>query len=258
MPVAAGLHYHLHEGGGLDRPPLVLLHGEGGDHLSWPAEVRRLPETRVYTLDLPGHGKTAGHGRQSIEAYARSVADFMREAGLAKAVFAGHSMGGAVALTLALDYPQKVCGLELVACGPRLPVGSAVLENAVNPSTFPLALKLLQQACLTSQSPPPQAEAAFKRMAASRQTLLYGDLLACDRYDVSARLEAIGVPTLAVCGTDDKLTPPRFSESLATRIPGAALQTVDGAGHLLMQEQPRRLAKLTSVFLLTIPYKPWE
>lgn len=256
MPIAAGLHYFLHEGGGFSRPPLVLLHGAGGDHLSWPPEVRRLPNARVYTLDLPGHGKTEGPGCQSIEDYARSVIDFINEAGVGRAVFVGHSMGGAIALSLALDFPERVCGLGLISSGPRLPIASAILENAATASTFPQAVKTLQQSLFSPAASALIMDATFKRLAANRQTLLHGDLLACDRFDVTTRLDSIRTPTLVACGTDDKLTPIRFSEILAMRIPGAALQTVDRTGHMLMLEQPQRLAKLLSVFMLTIPYMP--
>jgi len=256
MPTAAGLHYFLHEGGSVLKPPLVLLHGAGGDHLSWPPEVRRLPDCRVFTPDLPGHGKSEGPGCQSIEDYARSIVSFIDAAGLSRALFVGYSMGGAIALSLALDYPDRVAGISLISTGPRLPIPSSVLENAVHPSTLPLAIKILQEMSLGSQTPASLKGTAFERQAATRQTLLLSDLLACDRFNVTDRLDAIHTPTLVVCGTDDKLTPIRFSKTLASRIPGAALQTVDGAGHMLVLEQPRRLARLISVFLATIPYLP--
>jgi pimeloyl-ACP methyl ester carboxylesterase len=81
-------------------------------------------------------------------------------------------------------------------------------------------------------------------------------LRASDQFDVTANLGAIKVPVLVLCGTDDQLAPRRFSENLAEHIPGAALQTIDGAGHLVMLEQPRRVAGLLSVFLNAIPYVP--
>jgi pimeloyl-ACP methyl ester carboxylesterase len=165
-------------------------------------------------------------------------------------------MGGAITLSLALDYPDRVAGISLISTGPRLPIPSPVLENAVHPSTLPLAIKRLQEMSLGPQTPASLKRTAFERLAATRQTLLLSDLLACDHFNVTDRLDAIHTPTLVVCGTDDKLTPLRFSEALATRIPGAALQTVDGAGHMLVLEQPRRLARLISVFLATIPYLP--
>jgi pimeloyl-ACP methyl ester carboxylesterase len=256
MPTAAGLHYFLHEAGSVLRPPLVLIHGAGGEHLSWPAEARRLPDCRVFTLDLPGHGKTEGPGHQSVEDYARSVVDFMDAAGLSRAVFAGHGMGGAIALVLALDYPDRVAGISLISTGPRLPVPASVLENAANPSTLPLAINTLQEMSFGSETPISLREVVFKRLVETRQTLLLGDWLACDRFDVTGRLEAIRTSTLVVCGTGDKITPLHFSETLASQIPGAALQTVDEAGHMLALEQPRHLAKLMGIFLATIPYMP--
>ena len=256
MPTAAGLHYFLHEGGNRLKPALVLIHGAGGDHLSWPPEVRRLPGYRVIALDLPGHGKTAGPGCQSVQDYARAVAEFIDVVGFSRAVFVGRALGGAIALALALDYPDRVAGIGLISTGPTLPIPSSVIENAANPSTLPLAIKSLQEMSLGPQTPENLKGMVFKRLAEIRQTLLLDDLLACDRFNVTDRLNAIQTPVLVVCGTDDKLTPLRFSEILSSQIPGAALQTMEGTGHMLVLEQPGRLAKLISVFLATIPYKP--
>jgi pimeloyl-ACP methyl ester carboxylesterase len=165
-------------------------------------------------------------------------------------------MGGAVALAIALECPERVAGIGLISTGARLPVPSQILENAANLSTLPLAIQALQEKSFSSQANESLKETTLKRLSGTRQTLLLSDWLACDRFDVSGRLEAIQAPTLVVCGTDDKLTPLHFSETLASQIPGAALQTVDGAGHMLVLEQPGRLAKLFSIFLATIPYTP--
>lgn len=256
MPTAAGLHYFLHEGGGALKPPLVLLHGIGGDRLSWTPDIRCLPECRAFTLDLPGHGRTEGPGRQSIEEYAHSIIGFIDSSGFSRAAFVGYSMGGAIALSLALDYPDRVAGIGLVSTGSCLPIPSSVLENAANSSTLPLAIKSLLELSFGARTPKNITDMLSKRLLKTRQTLLLSDLLACDRFNVTDRLDAIQTPTLVVCGTDDKLTPLRFSKALATQIPGAALQTVDGAGHMLVLEQPRRLARLLSLFLATIPYSP--
>jgi pimeloyl-ACP methyl ester carboxylesterase len=256
MPTAAGLHYFLHEGGSKLRSPLVLIHGAGGDHLSWPPEMRRLLDYHIITLDLPGHGKTEGPGRQSIQAYAHDVAAFVDGIGLSRAIFIGHAMGGAIALSLALDYPDRVTGIGLISTGPSLPIPASVIENAANQSTLPLAIKWLQEMSLGSQTPANVKEIIFKSLSGTRQTLLLDDLLACDQFNLTDRLDTIRTPALVVCGSEDKLTPPRFSELLSQRIPASALQIVDGAGHMLILEQPIRLAKLISVFVATIPYVP--
>jgi pimeloyl-ACP methyl ester carboxylesterase len=61
---------------------------------------------------------------------------------------------------------------------------------------------------------------------------------------------------LVVCGEQDQLTPPHYSSTLAAQIPDAALQIIDQAGHLVMLEQSQRMAKILSVFLMTLPYTP--
>ncbi len=238
------------------RPPLVLIHDAGGDHLSWPAEIRLLPRTRVYTLDLPGHGKTSGLGRQYVEDYARCIVEFMHAVGLSRAVFGGHGMGGAIGLTLALDHPEWVAGLIAIASGPRLMIPSIVMENGANASTLPQAINILQGMSYHTNSPAYLQEAVCSRLMQMRQTLLYGDWLACNRFDINGRIKAIRTPTLVICGTSDRLTPLHLSEILAGQIPGAALQTVDEAGHMAILEQPKHIAKLISVFLNTLPYTP--
>ena len=210
----------------------------------------------MITLDLPGHGKTDGPGCQSIEDYARRVVKFLDVSGFSRAVFVGHSMGGAIALALALDYPDRVVGMVLISTGACLPIPSSVIENASNQSTLLLAIQRLQEMSFGSQTSPALSEISLKRLTEIRQPLLLGDLVACDRFNMTGRLGAIRSPALVVCGTEDKLTPIRFSELLSSQIPGAALQTVERAGHMLILEQPGRLAKLIRVFLATIPYSP--
>ncbi len=256
MPLSAGIYYFFHDGGKTTRPPIILLHGAGGDHLVWPPEIRHLSGIRVYALDLPGHGKSGGAGRQSAEDYAKTVIEFMDAAGLWRAVFVGHSMGGAIALDLALEYPERTAGLGLISSGARLPVSASILENAASASTFSFAVQSLHNLSWGPRSSRRLVEQNFKRLMTVRPTLLYGDLLACDRFDATERLTSIRTPVLVICGTDDKLMPVHYSATLAAQIPGAALQTVDEAGHLVMLEQPQRLAKLLSVFLTTIPYTP--
>lgn len=258
MPIAAGIHYFLHEGGRTTKPPLVLIHGAGGDHLTWPPEIRRLAEARVFTLDLPGHGRSQGPGRQTVAEYADSVVGFLNGAGVSRALFIGHALGGAIALTLAIDHPGRVAGLGLISTGPCLPIASSALENAANPATCNLAVQSLLELMQISQAEKNLKAQIFRHMCSIRPTLLHGDLHACDQFDVQTRLDAIRTPALVICGTDDQLTPRRYSENLARQIFGSALQTIEDAGHLVMLEQPRRVAGLLSVFLTSLPYIPGE
>jgi pimeloyl-ACP methyl ester carboxylesterase len=253
MPIAAGLHYYLHEGGKPGTPPIVLIHGAGGDHLCWPPEIRHLPGRRVIAVDLPGHGKSTGLGCQSVDGYCPGITKLLDETSISKAVFIGHAMGGAVALSLALDHPERVAGIGLISCGSRLPIASSVLEDAANSATFTRAVRSIIDLMQVSPSSPGLENHTLKQLSGIRQSLLLGDLRASARFDVSNRLEMIHTRVLVICGTEDQFTPRHFSESLANRIPGAALQTVNGMGHLVMLEHPRRVTALLKLFISTIP-----
>ena len=101
----------------VELPPSYLIHGAGGHHLYWPPQIRRLTGYRVYALDLPGHGRSGGSGQQTIDSYTTAVKDWLIEVNLHSAVFVGHSMGSAIALSLALNYPDHVLGLVLIGGG---------------------------------------------------------------------------------------------------------------------------------------------
>ena len=122
MPIAAELYYFAHEAEDTAEksPPVILIHGAGGTHLSWPPQIRRLDGERIYALDLPGHGKSDGAGRHSMDEYADDIITFMKELKLREAVMVGVSMGSAIALTLALKSPKKVLGLGLLGSGAKM------------------------------------------------------------------------------------------------------------------------------------------
>ena len=249
MPSIADIYYHEYAGGEAQRSAVVLIHGAGGTHLYWPAELRRLPGYRVFALDLPGHGKSAGRGLQSIAAYAQAVKDWLLAVGLHSAVFAGHSMGSAIALTLALEHAGHVNGLILLGAGARLKVSPELLENAASHTTYQNAVNMVIDWSFGSGAPPRLKELAGQRMAETRSSVLYGDFFACDAFDETERIEQIRQPVLVICGNEDRMTPLRQSQYLAEHIPGAVLKTIPDAGHMVMLEKPQPVADILLGFL---------
>jgi pimeloyl-ACP methyl ester carboxylesterase len=259
MPVSAGIYYFLSQGNPPDGLPVVLLHGAGGMHLSWPTEVRRLPGQRVYAVDLPGHGKSQeSGGQQTIAGYACLVLDWLDSIKLNRAVLVGHSMGSAIALTLALHHPGRVLGVGLLGGGVRLRIHPDLLAASGSPTSFHKAVEGLVSSSFSPKTSPQLVELVRRRMVEIRQSVLYGDLLACNAFDVSAQITGVRQPALVLCGIDDQMTPLRYAQYLADAIPIARLQLVPAAGHMLMLEQPQAVAEAISAWLKTIPFVPGE
>jgi pimeloyl-ACP methyl ester carboxylesterase len=258
MPVAASLYYFSHLEEEHLRPPVILIHGAGGHHLHWPPEIRRLTGQRMIAPDLPGHGKSDGVGRQSIADYAQCVLDLLDALYLHKAVIVGHSMGAAIALSLALDHPRRVLGLGLIGGGARLRVSPDLIQNTASPSTLPHALQAIAEMSFSPKVEPRLKQLAMQRMTATRSTVLNGDFLACDHFDVMERLSKIRLPTLVMCGADDRMAPLRYSEYLSLSIKHAQLVVIPDAGHMVMIEKPKEVAGVLSDFINGFNYRPGE
>lgn len=191
---------------------------------------------------------------QSINTYTLSLIDWLDAIDLHSAILIGHSMGGAIALALALDYPGRVLGLGLVGAGARLRVAPELLEQASNQTTFLNAVSFVIRRSFSPGAPTRLTELAARRMAETRSSVLYGDFLACDEFDIRDRLEEIRQPTLIVCGTDDQMTPVRQAQFLVSGIPNSMLKLIPNAGHMVMLEQPQMVAAAISEFVGAIPY----
>jgi len=255
MPIATEIYYHRYQGGEqAENPAVVLIHGAGGTHLYWPSQIRRLPGYDVLAVDLPGHGKSAGRGLQSISAYTEALLAWLEAAGLHSAVFIGHSMGSAIALSLALDHPEHVLGLGLLGAAARMPVSPAILESTATQTTFHRAVAMVVKLSFSPQAPERLVELATQRMAETRPSVLHGDFLACDAFDVTARLSEIRQPTIVISGAKDRMTPARNAQYLANEIPNASFSIVEDAGHMVMLEEPDLVADLLLGFLEPIQH----
>ena len=253
MPSANGLYYFSHDAEDPESPPILLIHGAGGSHLYWPPDIRRLNGFRVVALDLPGHGKSEGIGRQSISDYVEAVQDFMDAVDMPAAVVAGHSMGSAIALQLALDAPDRVLALVMVSGGSRLRVNPSILENAANPATFSLAVKAINDWAFGLESDPRVRELASQRMEKeTRPTVLHGDFVACNDFDASERLDEVTKPALFICGTEDKMTPLRYSHAIHEQVKKSELVEIEGAGHMVMIEKSREVAQALEEFIVKL------
>lgn len=249
MPIAGKIYYFASRQGSNNGSAVILIHGAGGTHLHWPYNLRRLNGHRVLAPDLPGHGKSNGIGEQDIDKYAHGLVSWMQEVGVKKAAVIGHSMGGAIAQSIAINYPQLVERLVLISTGAVLPVNQDLLEKVSSPTTAPAALDLITKWSYSPQASPKLLKKAREQMGEIRPSVIYGDFLACNQFDSTKELSNIGAPTLILCGEEDKMTPLRFSKQLEASIPNARLTTIPSAGHMVMLEQPEIVSKMVFDFL---------
>jgi pimeloyl-ACP methyl ester carboxylesterase len=230
-----------------ERPPIVLIHGAGGDHLLWPAALRRAADRRVYALDLPGHGRAGGLACRTVEENAQAVAGFLRAEGVGPAVLVGHSMGGAVGLAVALGDPGCVAALVLIASAAQLPASAALLARLER--DFEGALELIARTAWAPGAPAALVERGRQALCAAGPQTLLADLRACQRFDVGGRLAEIRVPCLVVAGEADRIVPLDASARLAAGLAHSRFTVISGGGHMLSLEQPEQVAAAVRAFV---------
>lgn len=215
--------------------PVIFCHGSGGGHHHWLYQLKNLRRpVNPLAVDLPGHGRSDGDALNSVAAYRDWLHDFSRAIGCGRFIPAGHSLGGAIALDYAVHYPDNIPGLILVGTGSRLRVLPAFLDSLQEGNVPPELADFLYG---------PDADDELltrgrEEVASCAASVYYADLSACDCYDISSELPRISVPALVICGTDDRLTPVKYSRFLADNIPRSRIELIAGAGHMVMLEKP--------------------
>lgn len=244
--------YADHRDPTIHRPVTLLVHGAGGTHLDWPAEIRRMPELNAIAADLPGHGRSNGEGRNSISAYAGDMLALLDALKLPKVILVGHSMGGAVVQTLALRYPDRVLGLILIGTGAKLGVNPNLLNTILTDTEG--TIKTLVSMYYGKQANDSLSRRSQQRLAEFNPTIIHNDYIACNAFDLRSQVSQIRVPTLIIGGSDDQMTPFKFSTYLNEQIAGSHLEQIKDAGHMMMLEQPEATAEAIRKWLLEQPF----
>lgn len=226
--------------------PIIFCHGSGGRHHHWLYQFKGLKETaNPIAVDLPGHGRSDGDPADSIAFYRDWLHRFIIRSRLGPPVIAGHSMGGAIALDYALQYPDDYRGLILAGSGGKLRVLPAFLEE-LQEGTVPDALSGYLYGPAASEELLEKGRKEVKDTAASTY---YADLSACDKFDVMDKVQQIAKPVLMVCGSEDQLTPVKYSRYLEEKLPDGKLEIIDGAGHMVMLEKPDQVNQAITKFI---------
>ena len=236
---------------------LVLIHGAGDSAAVWEKQAAYFAKNhRVLAVDLPGHGaRVREPGMDHHQKNAEEVCRMMDQQGVSKAVVAGHSMGGAVALMMALDHPQRVQGLVLVATGARMKMRPDFLEQArqtaeIHGAEVPSATHIIPVEQMVHPAIPAEVVLWLReRIGGASAQATYADFQANNSFDVMSRLGEIRTPTLVIGGSDDRMAPRKFAEFLANSIAGARLEILEPSGHYPQAEQEESFNRVLESFL---------
>ena len=260
MPIATvnGLAYSYDEKG--SGPPVVFAHGLTFDRHMWDHQVETLSgRYRCIAYDFLGHGGSSlGPEGYSLEDEAENLHALLAAWGASPAHVVGLSLGGMVALRLALAHPQDVRSLALLdtSAEAELPERAPLYEQlaatakAQGPMTVadPVVGFMFSRGFVESQ---PAKVEAYKRSfgALDMEGLERATKAVARRTNVLARVSQIAAPALVIVGSEDISTTPDRAQHIVEGIRGARLETVAGAGHMTPVEQPERISELLSAFL---------
>ncbi len=245
------IFYHGNEGALPTSPPvLICIHGAGGTGSFWKPQVTHLKDIYpVIAVDLPGHGKSKGKGRAEISDYAAWLKKFIEALSLPAVCLMGHSMGGGISIEFTLACPELVSGLILVGTGARLRVAPVILEGIR--ADFNGAVEQGMSWVLGPEPDKNISDEIQEILLRGSAEVYYNDFAACDRFDRMQEIGRISCPTLILCGEEDKMTPPKYSHSMANSISQTTLHLFPGAGHMAMLESPGAVNQAIEEFLKT-------
>lgn len=223
---------------------LIYIHGAGNTGLVWHYQSEYFPGSDP--ISLPGHPE--GKPCTSIDDYADWLRQYVLDKGYSQPVLIGHSMGGAVAQMYALNYPTDVKGIVLVGTGARLRVRPdflSLLEAGIDaPAEW--AKNLIEP--FYSRVAPEVREKVIKKVLEVGAAVQLNDFRCCDRFNIMDKVNQIEAPTLVICGTEDEMTPVKYSEYLANEIAGARLVIFEGS-HFVFMESPEKVNQAIEEFL---------
>ena len=223
---------------------LILIHGSGGCKEVWHYQTEHFPESDA--IDLPGHPD--GGSCASVDSYVEWLRGYVRDSGHSHVVLAGHSLGGAIAQLYSLKYPEDLKGLIIISSGARLRVNAMYLEmleqaqsnRSIFEDFFHKSYEFIE---------PELRDVLLRKALENDLAVLLNDMLCCDRFDIMDRLHEIKLPTMALCGSEDIMTPPKYTKYLASKIEGAREVIIEGGTHMVFAEQPGAVNKAIEDFL---------
>ena len=243
-----------------DGPAIVFLHGRGGNHLAWWQQIPHFADRfRCIAIDHREFGLTKevknGPGRKAFADDLHQLLDHLK---IDRACLVGQSMGGFTALSFAVREPDRVAGLVLADTSGGIVSADILSEFRKNLPNLPAdpAVRALSPAFIKNEPELAFLYASFGRLSPTIRESLENLLTNEDGPSLVdlADWAVYKVPALVIVGAEDILVPPVIAHMVTAHLPGARLETVQGAGHSVYFEKPEEFNALLDGFLATLRF----
>lgn len=231
--------------------PIVFIHGNALTHRSWLHQLEHFAKNyQVIAPDLRGHGDSdKPEGSYPISYFVTDVIGLLDALHIDRAVLAGHSMGGRVALSAALQYPERVTALVLVNTS-ATPFSRAHKQiDQVRTLGLELELKEFIDFLSSSETPETLKQEILNEELKTPERVRVELWRTVSTFDVSGRLREIDKPVLIIVGELDQGTPMADSQRLHASVRGSTLVTVPEVAHFTMLERPGIVNRCIEDFL---------
>ena len=245
---------------GVGDVPIIFLHGFPFDKSSWHSQMDNLKSTnRVIAIDIRGFGQSKDEKTPlSIDLFVKDLLAFMDKLKIDKAIICGLSMGGYIALNAVNKFPERFAALILsdtqcIADTPEVKENRYKTIEKIKASDANEFNENFIKSVFHSDSINTKTEIVEHLrntvFANSKEIIIAGLTALAERNETCSILNKISIPTLIICGSDDKLTPIAQSEFMHKNIKNSELKIIDNAGHVSNLEQPETFNKHLTDFL---------
>ena len=237
---------------GTDAEPAILfLHGVGSTKEVWRPQLEYFRgKHSAIAIDYPGYGESDFLERATRDDFARAAFAALDALGHDKVHVCGLSLGGVVGIAMHAQAPERCLSLILADTFAVHPDGHGIYDRSVAASADMRAFAEARVDFLLGQPADPAVRSEVIETMSGIDPAAY--CLAAEAVwlaDQRDRVRAIDVPTLIICGDQDKPTPPALSQELHAMIPGSRLEMIAGAGHLTNLEKPAEFNRLIEAFI---------
>ncbi|MBD3404610.1 MAG: alpha/beta fold hydrolase [Candidatus Lokiarchaeota archaeon] len=235
MILVCFMKVHYEERGMENSQVIIFVHGAGGSSATWYYQLKGLQDSfHVVAIDLNGHGRTVDRAEEdTVESYLKDIDTVVDN--FERPILAGHSMGGALTQFYAQRFATKLSGIILVGTGAKLRCNPMIFDLLRN--NFDGYIEAVGEFMFHENTPLELIEASKREVRKCSPDVISRDFGMCDAFDIMDDVCSIKLPTLIIVGDSDVMTPVKYSQFLADKIPNTTMKIIEEAGHSVMLEQ---------------------